>query len=243
MTRKRVCSIEGCERGPVKARGMCGMHYQRWRVSEGRLEARPGDPLCSVPQCTARAAESGASRGYCPKHYLRLKRHGNPLAGGVTPGFRDEWIRGHAGYLGDDCLYPPFDPGRRAYVNINRKCIPASRYMCIQAHGEPADPNLFACHTCGNGGSGCVNPKHLYWGTPSDNQMDRVQEGTANRGSRHGMSKLTESEVREIRLAARNGEIHRTIAERYGVSRRTVGHIVRGSTWSWLGNGAEKEAA
>ena len=29
------------------------------------------------------------------------------------------------------------------------------------------------CHACNNGK--CSNPKHLYWGTASENRMDRVK--------------------------------------------------------------------
>ncbi|NBR61182.1 MAG: hypothetical protein EBT86_05960 [Actinobacteria bacterium] len=32
---------------------------------------------------------------------------------------------------------------------------------------------ILVCHACNN--AKCSNPKHLYWGTPSENRMDRVR--------------------------------------------------------------------
>ena len=34
----KLCAVEGCER-PVRKRGWCGTHYQRWRRSGGRRRA------------------------------------------------------------------------------------------------------------------------------------------------------------------------------------------------------------
>src|ERR1700733_11089893 len=39
---------------------------------------------------------------------------------------------------------------------------------------------------------------NLRWGTHSENQMDRVEHGTSNRGSRHPLSKLTEEHALKI---------------------------------------------
>lgn len=37
---------------------------------------------------------------------------------------------------------------------------------------------LFACHRCGNGDDPiwCVNPRHLYWGTQSQNERDKKRK-------------------------------------------------------------------
>lgn len=37
----------------------------------------------------------------------------------------------------------------------------------------PKGHQIHVCHACNNGK--CSNPKHLYWGTASENRMDRVR--------------------------------------------------------------------
>lgn len=54
------------------------------------------------------------------------------------------------------------------------------------------------------------------------------------RGERNGMSKLSATEVREIREALRRGEYQKEIAARYGIVFATVSDIARGCTWGWL---------
>lgn len=40
----------------------------------------------------------------------------------------------------------------------------------------PSGTKTYLCHGCNNGG--CSNPRHLYWGTPLDNSIDRQEAGT-----------------------------------------------------------------
>jgi hypothetical protein len=75
------CSVEGCGK-PVKARGWCAMHWNRWK--------RHGDPslgartvhACSVDGCEVRSR----ARGLCRKHWMRWRRHGDPLTVHKPPG-------------------------------------------------------------------------------------------------------------------------------------------------------------
>lgn len=60
----------------------------------------------------------------------------------------------------------------------------------------------------------------------------RTKPGSLPRGEAHHKSKLGEADVREIRRAyATGGWLHETLAARFGVSKSTVGHIVRHQTW------------
>ena len=90
-------------------------------------------------------------------------------------------------------------------------------------------------HLCGRGNKGCVTSSHLRYGTREQNCQDRVKHGTSNRGERHGMSKLTEKEVRLIRDEhAAGGVTYTAIGLRFGVARRTISDIVKRNLWSWL---------
>jgi transposase len=48
------------------------------------------------------------------------------------------------------------------------------------------------------------------------------------------MAKLKEDDVREVRYLARQGWLHREIADRFGISRSAVSGIVRRTTWGHL---------
>ena len=82
------------------------------------------------------------------------------------------------------------------------------------------------CHTCDN--RKCVNPAHLFLGTPAENAADMVRKGRQSRGVQRHNAKLTEGVVRAIR--AESGP-HREIAARYGLTRRHVSQIVSRETW------------
>lgn len=76
----------------------------------------------------------------------------------------------------------------------------------------------------------CVNPAHLQPGTQAQNLADMVSRGRSSRGERNSSSKLTAADVDAIRVL--HGSVsYREIGERFGVSRITVGDIIRGTTW------------
>lgn len=74
---KPPCQLEGCDR-PSNTKGLCRAHYHRqWRTgSAGEVEIsdRTRKP-CSMPDCD-KLADGG--RGYCSKHYQRVRTHGDP---------------------------------------------------------------------------------------------------------------------------------------------------------------------
>ena len=81
----------------------------------------------------------------------------------------------------------------------------------------------------------CVNPAHLRLGTQKENMADRKKDGTEpdRRGEKHGMAKLNEVMVADIRGFYAKGDVtQKEIAKAYGVSRRQISHIVRGKNWS-----------
>jgi hypothetical protein len=87
----------------------------------------------------------------------------------------------------------------------------------------------FVCHSCDN--PSCCNPEHLFLGTAKDNQSDMAGKDRVQHGSRHYRAKLSEKDIPVIRSLCQSGVGHQTVADRYGVCRQTIEHIVHGRTW------------
>lgn len=74
---------------------------------------------------------------------------------------------------------------------------------------------------------------NLQYGTHSQNMLDRNKHGTGNRGSKHGLSKLTENDVDKIKLLATQGISHNKIANLFSVHQSTITRIINGKRWIW----------
>jgi hypothetical protein len=58
-------------------------------------------------------------------------------------------------------------------INGPKSAVSAHRLILQRKLGRPIKPGYLALHTCDE--KSCVEETHLYEGTPSDNQKDRVQ--------------------------------------------------------------------
>ena len=77
---------------------------------------------------------------------------------------------------------------RQTHLDLNEPCLErggpqkgglSSYCKGLMAHlldtTIPSGHKIHVCHACSN--DKCSNPKHLYWGTASENAVDRVQNG------------------------------------------------------------------
>jgi hypothetical protein len=116
---------------------------------------------------------------------------------------------------------------RYGYGIFNRypKLIIASRMAWIFEHGEIQD-DLCVLHRCDN--PKCVDHTHLFLGTRGDNHRDKVAKGRSNRGIKHGHSKLTDDQVRQIReMSGTQNEI----AKMFGIDQGAVSRIRSRKAW------------
>lgn len=191
------------------------------------------EPICTIADCSKPRANS---RGWCWGHYTRWRRHGDPLGGGAAPGtairFYTEVV---LAYDGEGCLTWPYAVDDHGYGKLSRdgQMCRVPRLVCEVVNGPPPAPDHVAAHSCGNGMRGCCTKRHLSWKTSAENSADMLIHGTDNRGEKHRMVKLTEEEVREIR-AIGSTMPQREIADRFGVSRSSIGYIQSRKTWGWL---------
>jgi hypothetical protein len=106
----------------------------------------------------------------------------------------------------------------------------AHRVSWLIHAGEIPD-GMFVLHRCDV--PACVNPAHLFLGTPAENVADMIRKGRG--ADRHGIStgkiKLTPLGVQTIRWAVAHGKTHRVVAADFGISRSNVGLIVSRKAW------------
>lgn len=137
-------------------------------------------------------------------------------------------------YSGSDCLIWPHQRTGAGYgvLNFSGKRYYVHRLVCEDVHG-PSPEGHQAAHSCGNGHLGCVARPHISWKTRSENQMDRIEHGTSNRGERCASAKLSKDDVREIRNLF-GIKSQSSIAKQFGVRDATIDAIRTRRSWSWL---------
>jgi hypothetical protein len=94
----------------------------------------------------------------------------------------------------------------------------------------PIPDGLFVCHKCDV--RTCINPDHLFLGTALDNNRDAGRKGRSARGERHGQSKLSLNQARQIKMMLDKGEKRKTIAKTFGIGLSPVDSIAQGRHWS-----------
>jgi len=91
------------------------------------------------------------------------------------------------------------------------------------------DRSLLVCHSCDN--PSCVNPDHLFLGTPKDNMSDMVLKKRNTKGENQHKSKLKKDDILRIRELRNGGAKYIEIANFYNVSIHSIYCIVKGKTW------------
>lgn len=121
-------------------------------------------------------------------------------------------------------LKPALDKDGYLYVTLVRDGIKRrgriAVLVCEQWHG----PRPTRAHQVAHGDGNNKNNRHqnLRWATPRENIEDAINHGTWVRGERNGNSILTVAQVHKIRARLSSGEIARTIALDFGVSKVTI---------------------
>ncbi len=126
---------------------------------------------------------------------------------------------------------PPDNRGafiiERAYENLKRNLY-APRISYALHYGCDPYPD-YVLHNCDN--ANCVNPHHLRLGDTEDNSADSIAAGTQVCGERCHTTKLTNANVKKIKIALMNNTSVEDLARDYKVDSRAIRRIREGVTW------------
>ena len=101
-----------------------------------------------------------------------------------------------------------------------------NRVVLADALGRPLAPGERALHRCDN--PPCFNPRHLYAGTQRRNIQDARERGRIAAGERNANARLSENDVRRIRLDDRPNAV---VASEFGVMAEQIRRIRKKERW------------
>lgn len=117
-------------------------------------------------------------------------------------------------------------------VPKTRKNITAHRMSYILHNGQITS-DQWVLHKCDN--PLCVNPDHLFLGTPADNVADMDAKGrrkcNPRKGEQNGRAVLDEDKVKLLRLL--HGKFSLTVLSKiFGIGKSQVHRIATGQQWA-----------
>lgn len=146
------------------------------------------------------------------------------------------WSRVSVGDVGECWNWTGGDLDRRGYGRLTL-AISNRVYRRFMSHRlsfwitRGCDPgSMCVCHTCDN--PTCCNPFHLFCGTHSDNERDKIAKG--RRPRMPGFPKVSEDDVREMLRMRSLGAYQKDIAAKFGITTNSVWRILSGRRWKHI---------
>ena len=174
-------------------------------------------------------------RGYCNRHYIAWRRHGDPLGAkfshsknqpGTVEYIKENIVR-MPGKLSTDCWIWQKAKSENGYGVFGYQDR-STEYAHRRIYELDVDSNIdgfFICHYCDT--PACCNPEHLFKATCADNNMDMINKGR-DRKDRH----LSIEEVKIIKWRLSNGETALDISKDFHVHPRHIRDIKEGRTYN-----------
>lgn len=109
-----------------------------------------------------------------------------------------------------------------------RNCL-VHRLVALAFLGDPPDGKPQVNHK--NACKADNRIENLEWASPQDDGAHRVQMGLSRKGESHGLAKLSDESVRELRRRIHDGESSESLALELGVSKAAISLALNRLTW------------
>lgn len=196
---------------------------------------------CKIEGCT----DPARTRGWCIRHYSRWLKWGDPNRAdrdmarfGEPKAFVERMLTED---VGDECINWPYSvdnwgrPQIAMATETGRRTFKVGSLICEAAQGPRPAPKSKAIQTCGLSNKLCVNRNHFRWGDQKEVEFMKIDVDRSNRGEGNGMHKLTEDEVIDIKYLSLSDDMSDSeIGAVYGVTRKAIARIRRGTGWRHL---------
>lgn len=112
------------------------------------------------------------------------------------------------------------------------RCTKSVHRLVLEAFVGPCPKGMECCHNDGNPANNHI--ENLRWDTHRNNHSDKIKHGTHLIGAKHGMAKLIENDVINIRRLSQEGLTDLEIAKRYELHISTVRYIRIRKLWKHI---------
>lgn len=115
-------------------------------------------------------------------------------------------------------------------VRVGRRMYRTHR-LAWELANSSIEKGICICHKCDN--PSCVNPDHLFAGTPKDNTQDMFRKGRQSRrgGVDNGNSKLTPDKVLRLREMHAAGASLRELSNTFSIHPAYASQVANGFNW------------
>jgi len=170
--------------------------------------------------------EIGTPRKFIQGHATRLRPKNNPVTRFWETVNKNGSIPEHCPELGNcwEWTGSCFVCGGYGSFHIGNGSIRAHRFSW-ELNNDKIQNGLWVLHKCDN--PKCVNPTHLFLGTPKENTRDMINKNRSARGEKGGMHKITNEQAEYIRERyAQGGITQLELGRQMGIDQAQISRIV-----------------
>lgn len=112
---------------------------------------------------------------------------------------------------------------------LGNTMVKAHRFSFEMYNQKKIEAGKFICHVCDN--KKCVNPEHLFEGTPKDNTQDAINKGRIKIIRNTNVNLLDKMLAEMMRHDYKNGFKYKELVTKYNTSPQQVSRVINNLMW------------